>query len=98
MNVLELCDPEAAAVPVEASVAEAIQKMLDFHVGAPGRYAGIGLGIALYLLTARLVAAALAAYAKPRARATRIVLIALCSALLLAGATDPLQMALERGD
>jgi CBS domain-containing protein len=34
MNVLELCDPEAAAVPVEASVAEAIQKMLDFHVGA----------------------------------------------------------------
>lgn len=34
MNVLDLCDPEAAAVPVEASVAEAIQKMLDFHVGA----------------------------------------------------------------
>jgi CBS domain-containing protein len=34
MNVLELCDPEAAAVPVEASVADAIQKMLDFHVGA----------------------------------------------------------------
>jgi CBS domain-containing protein len=34
MNVLELCDPEAAAVPVEASVADAIRKMLDFHVGA----------------------------------------------------------------
>ena len=34
MNVLALCDPEAAAVPVEASVAEAIHKMLDFHVGA----------------------------------------------------------------
>ena len=34
MNVLDLCDPEAAAVPVEASVAEAIKKMLDFHVGA----------------------------------------------------------------
>ncbi len=34
MSVLELCDPEAAAVPVEASVADAIRKMLDFHVGA----------------------------------------------------------------
>jgi len=34
MNVLELCDPEAAAVPVEASVADAIRKMLEFHVGA----------------------------------------------------------------
>jgi hypothetical protein len=30
MNVLDLCDPEAAAVPVEASVAEAIKKMLDY--------------------------------------------------------------------
>ena len=34
MNVLELCDPEAAAVPMEANVADAIHKMLDFHVGA----------------------------------------------------------------
>jgi CBS domain-containing protein len=34
MNVLALCDPEAAAVPVEANVADAIRKMLDFHVGA----------------------------------------------------------------
>jgi|SRR5579863_7882171 len=34
MSVLELCDPEAAAVSVEASVADAISKMLDFHVGA----------------------------------------------------------------
>ena len=34
MNVLELCDPEAAAVAVEATVADAIRKMLDFHVGA----------------------------------------------------------------
>jgi len=34
MNVLNLCDPEAAAVPVEATVADAIRKMLDFHVGA----------------------------------------------------------------
>lgn len=34
MNVLNLCDPEAAAVPVEATVADAIHKMLDFHVGA----------------------------------------------------------------
>jgi CBS domain-containing protein len=47
MNVLQLCDPEAAAVPVEASVADAIRKMLDYHVGAvgvvdaEGRVAGI---------------------------------------------------------
>ncbi len=47
MNVLQLCDPEAAAVPVEATVADAIRKMLDFHVGAvgvvdrEGRIAGI---------------------------------------------------------
>lgn len=34
MRVLELCDPEAAAVPPEASVADAIRKMMDFHVGA----------------------------------------------------------------
>src|SRR5271156_4864099 len=61
--------------------------MLDFHVGAPGRYAAIVLGIAVYLLTARLVAAPLAAYARPRARVTRIVLIALSSALLLAVTT-----------
>ncbi|HEX9140080.1 MAG TPA: hypothetical protein VF848_09835 [Steroidobacteraceae bacterium] len=61
--------------------------MLDFHVGAPGRYAAIVLGIALYLVTVRLVAAPLAAYAKPRARVTRLVLIALGSALLLAAAT-----------
>jgi CBS domain-containing protein len=36
MNLLQLCDPEAAAVPVEASVADAIRKMLDHHVGAVG--------------------------------------------------------------
>ena len=47
MNALQLCDPEAAAVPVEASVADAIRKMLDYHVGAvgvvdrEGRVAGI---------------------------------------------------------
>jgi CBS domain-containing protein len=47
MNLLQLCDPEAAAVPVEASVADAIRKMLDHHVGAvgivdrEGRVAGI---------------------------------------------------------
>jgi|SRR5581483_10483385 len=34
MTVLELCDPEAAAVPVEATVADAIRQMLDRHVGA----------------------------------------------------------------
>jgi CBS domain-containing protein len=34
MTVLELCDAEAAAVSLEASVAEAIRTMLDRHVGA----------------------------------------------------------------
>lgn len=34
MSVLELCDPEAAAVSVQASVADAIRTMLDRHVGA----------------------------------------------------------------
>ena len=36
MNLLQLCDPEAAAVPAEATVADAIHKMLDYHVGAVG--------------------------------------------------------------
>jgi CBS domain-containing protein len=34
MNILEMCDPEAAAVPVEATVERAIKTMLDHHVGA----------------------------------------------------------------
>jgi len=34
MSVLELCDPKAAAVSLQASVAEAIRTMLDHHVGA----------------------------------------------------------------
>src|ERR1700731_4275305 len=34
MGVLELCDREVAAVPLEATVAEALHKMLDHHVGA----------------------------------------------------------------
>jgi len=34
MSILELCDPEAAAVGLEASVADAIGIMLDRHVGA----------------------------------------------------------------
>jgi len=42
MSVLELCDPEAAAVSVEASVAEAIRTMLDRHVGAVGVVDGEG--------------------------------------------------------
>ena len=47
MSVLEMCDPEAAAVSVEASAADAIRTMLDRHVGAvgvvdsEGRVAGI---------------------------------------------------------
>src|SRR5437870_3697874 len=36
MNLLQLCDPEVAAVPAEATVAAAIHKMLDYHVGAVG--------------------------------------------------------------
>lgn len=42
MNLLQLCDPEAAAVPIEASVADAIRKMLDYHVGAVGVVDGQG--------------------------------------------------------
>lgn len=34
MSVLDLCDREVAAVGLEATVAEAIHKMLDHHVGA----------------------------------------------------------------
>jgi len=34
MSVLELCDPEAAAVSLDASVGDAIRTMLDKHVGA----------------------------------------------------------------
>ena len=34
MSVLELCSTEVAAVPVEATAAEAIRMMLDRHVGA----------------------------------------------------------------
>lgn len=34
MNVLELCDREIAAVGVDATVANAVHKMLDHHVGA----------------------------------------------------------------
>ena len=34
MSILELCDPEAAAVSLEASVADAVRRMLDHHVGA----------------------------------------------------------------
>ena len=34
MSVLELCDREIAAISLEATVAEAIHKMLDHHVGA----------------------------------------------------------------
>jgi CBS domain-containing protein len=34
MSLLELCDREIATVPLEATVADAINKMLDHHVGA----------------------------------------------------------------
>ena len=42
MNLLQLCDPEIAAGPVEATVADAIHKMLDYHVGAVGVVDGEG--------------------------------------------------------
>jgi CBS domain-containing protein len=34
MNILELCDPEPAAVSLLASVADAVRSMLHHHVGA----------------------------------------------------------------
>ena len=34
MNVLEMCDLEAASVPLDATAEEAIRTMLDRHVGA----------------------------------------------------------------
>ena len=34
MSILELCDPQPAAVSLEASVGEAIRTMLERHVGA----------------------------------------------------------------
>ena len=34
MSVLDLCEREIAAVDLEATVADAIHKMLDHHVGA----------------------------------------------------------------
>ena len=34
MKILDFCDPDVAAVPLDANVAEAIQLMLRWHVGA----------------------------------------------------------------
>lgn len=34
MNILQMCDPEAASVSVEATAEQAIRMMLDRHVGA----------------------------------------------------------------
>jgi CBS domain-containing protein len=34
MTILELCDPEAAAVSLQASVADAVRSMLNLRVGA----------------------------------------------------------------
>ena len=34
MNILEMCDAEAASVPLEATVEQAIRTMLERHVGA----------------------------------------------------------------
>lgn len=36
MSLVELCDPDAAAVPLSATAAEAIRLMLDRRVGAVG--------------------------------------------------------------
>ena len=34
MNILEMCDSEAASVPIDATAEQAIRTMLDRHVGA----------------------------------------------------------------
>jgi CBS domain-containing protein len=34
MNILEMCDSEAASVPLQATVEQAIRTMLERHVGA----------------------------------------------------------------
>lgn len=34
MNILEMCDSEAASIPVDATAERAIRTMLDRHVGA----------------------------------------------------------------
>ncbi len=34
MNILEMCDSEAASIPVDATAEQAIRTMLDRHVGA----------------------------------------------------------------
>jgi len=34
MNILEMCDAEAASVPLDATAGQAIKTMLDRHVGA----------------------------------------------------------------
>jgi CBS domain-containing protein len=34
MNILEMCDAEAASVPLQATVEQAIRTMLERHVGA----------------------------------------------------------------
>ncbi|HKS76743.1 MAG TPA: CBS domain-containing protein [Terriglobales bacterium] len=36
MRVLDLCDAEMAAISVEATVADAVRMMLEYHVGAVG--------------------------------------------------------------
>ena len=45
-----------------------------YHVGEPARYVMIGLGAALYMLTARVVAHQLAPFAQPIARVRNIAL------------------------
>jgi CBS domain-containing protein len=43
MSLLELCDPDVAAIRVEANAADAIRMMLDRHVGAVGVVDNAGL-------------------------------------------------------
>jgi len=49
--------------------------MQRFHIADPVRFSMIALGALMYLGTMRVIASELAPYARPRARAERIVLI-----------------------
>ncbi len=61
--------------------------MSAFHVSEPLRYGLIALGGLLYVLSVRAVAGPMAGYARPRARAWRIVVVAWLTAGVFACAT-----------
>jgi len=61
--------------------------MAAFHVSEPLRYGLIALGGLLYVLSVRAVAGPMAGYARPQARAWRIVVVAWLTAGVFACAT-----------